>query len=90
MTRLVKWLIATEVQFPLIVSTHKGRGGLQLQQKLNFKTFYKFWKFQILHLHFSNSNRFFFSERDLTAPCTTVSALGLPGRSCLIVVQNAS
>jgi hypothetical protein len=51
------------------VSTHRvtvGEEGLHLAAKnLMFKTFLQnFEKTHLLHLHFSNSENFYFSERD--------------------------
>jgi hypothetical protein len=42
MTRLVRWLIATTDQFPLIVSQRARRAAVAA--KINFKTFYKILK----------------------------------------------
>jgi hypothetical protein len=68
MTRLVRWLIATTDQFPLII-TDSEEGCISSKQLiLNFEKQQYFEKIHFLHLHFSNKI-FISANRDLTVPC---------------------
>jgi hypothetical protein len=47
------------------VSTHKGRGGLHLQQKINFKTIYKILKKSISTPSFQQQQQIFISANEI-------------------------
>jgi hypothetical protein len=90
MTRLVRWLIATTDQFPLII-TDSEEGCISSKQfNLNFEKLHYFEHF-IFYTFISATGIFISANRDLTVPCAyCISNKTGTGRSCLFVVRNAN